>query len=192
MGSHRLAPAFRVRFMSRVAHICYPHRVRVLWIFIHFICAVFAVVGVALLVVGLKDAWRAARSRRWPTAPGKVISAEEFQHRRPLPAEAGGGTRIHYQAHVHYEYTVGRVLIGSTVLGMGPSETSSEARAQAILARYPPGKPLQVAYNPQDPTDSVLEPGAHPVNFVRAGMGAFFLLLVFAVQFIARWFAARL
>jgi hypothetical protein len=87
---------------------------------------------------------------------------------------------------------VGRVLIGSTVVGMGPSETSSEARAQAILVRYPPGKALQVAYNPQDPTESVLEPGVHPVNFVRAGMGAFFLLMAFAAQFIARWFAARM
>lgn len=165
---------------------------RVLWIFIHFICAVFAVVGVALLVAGLRDVWRAARSRRWPTAPGKVISAEELQRERKLPEEAGGGTRIHYEAHVHYEYTVGRVLIGSTVLSMGPSESSSEARAQAILARYPPGKVLQVSYNPQDPTESVLEPGASPVNFVRAGMGVFFLLLAFAVHFIARWFIARL
>ena len=165
---------------------------RVLWIFIHFICAVFAVVGVALLVAGLRDVWRAARSRRWPTAPGKVISAEELQRERKLPEEAGGGSRIHYEAHVHYEYTVGRILIGSTVLSMGPSESSSEARAQAILARYPPGKALQVSYNPQDPTESVLEPGASPVNFVRAGMGVFFLLLVFAVHFIARWFLARL
>lgn len=165
---------------------------RVFWIVIHLICALLAVVGVALLAVGLRDVWRAARSRRWPTAPGKVISAEEFQHRRAMPEEAGGGTRIHYEAHVHYEYTVGRVLIGSTVLNLGPKETSSEARAQAILARYPPGQPLQVAYNPNDPTDSLLEPGAHPVHFVRAGMGLFFLGLVFAVHFIARWFAARL
>ena len=78
------------------------------------------------------------------------------------------------------------------MLNLGPKETSSEARAQAILARYPPGQPLQVAYNPSDPTDSLLEPGAHPVHFVRAGMGLFFLGLVFAVHFIARWFAARL
>jgi hypothetical protein len=161
--------------------------VRVFWIFIHFICAVFAVVGVALLAAGIKDAWRAARSRRWPTAPGKVISTEEFQHRRSMPEEAGGGTRIHYEAHVHYEYTVGRVLIGSTVLSLGPNESSSEARAQAILARYPPGQLIQVAYNPKDPTESLLEPGAHPTNFIRAGMGVFFLGLVFAVHFGVRY-----
>lgn len=163
-----------------------------LWGFIHFVCAVFAVVGVALLAVGLKDVWRAARSRRWPTAPGKVISTEELQHRRPVPAEAGGGTRLHYEPHVHYEYTVGQVLIGSTHLRLGPTESSSEARAQVVLARYPPGTPVQVAYNPKDPTESVLEPGARPVDFARAGVGAFFVGMAFFVQFIARWFAARL
>jgi hypothetical protein len=164
----------------------------VLWTIINLFCALFAVIGVALFAVGLKDVWRAARSRRWPTAPGKVISAEEVQHERKLPEEAGGGTRIHYDALVNYEYTVGKVLIGSTVLRMGLTETSSEARAQKILARYAPGQALQVSYNPQDPTESVLEPGASPVNFVRAGMGLIFLVIAFSAQLIARWFAARL
>jgi hypothetical protein len=165
--------------------------VRLLWGFIHFICAVFAVVGLALLVAGLRDAWRAARSKRWPTAPGTIVSAEELQHRREMPAEAGGGTRIHYEARVHYEYTVGHVHMGSTVVRLGPTETSNEARAQATLARYLPGQSVQVAYNPRDPTESVLEPGVHPVDFARATVGAMLLLLAFSLEFIARWFAAR-
>ncbi|MFL5345297.1 MAG: DUF3592 domain-containing protein [Hyalangium sp.] len=162
------------------------------WGVIHFICAVLAAVGVGLLVAGLRDAWRAARTQRWPTASGTVVSAEELQHRRELPAEAGGGSRIHYEARVHYEYLVGRVHIGSTVIRLGPTESSSEAGVQSTLARYLPGQQVRVAYNPQDPTESVLEPGLHPLDFTRSVVGGVLLVLAFSVELIARWFAARL
>jgi hypothetical protein len=166
--------------------------VRLIWGFIHLLCALFAAVGVALLVAGLRDVWRAARSRRWPTASGAVVSAEELQHQRQLPDEAGGGTRIHYEARIHYEYTVGRVHIGSTVVRLGPTETSNEAKVQATLARYLPGQTVQVAYNPGDPTESVLEPGLHPLDFSRALVGLILLVLAGSIELIARWFAARL
>jgi hypothetical protein len=163
-----------------------------LWGIIHFICAVLAAVGLALLVAGLRDAWRAARTRRWPTASGTVVSAEELQHQRQVPPETGGGTRIHYEARVHYEYAVGRVHIGSTVIRLGPTESSNEAGVQSTLARYLPGQQVRVAYNPQDPTESVLEPGVHPLDFTRAVVGVVLLVVAFSMEFVARWFAARL
>jgi hypothetical protein len=165
---------------------------RLVWGFIYFICAVFAAVGLALLVAGLRDVWKAARSKRWPRAPGTVVSAEELQHQRELPESAGGGTRLHYEARIHYEYSVGRVHIGSSVVRLGPTESSSEEQAQSTLARYLPGQQVQVAYNPQDPTESVLEPGAHAGDTVRAVVGALLLILAFSLVFVARWFAARL
>jgi hypothetical protein len=166
--------------------------VALLWIVIHFICAVFAAVGVGLLVAGLRDVWKSSRTRKWPRAPGTVVSTEELQHERPMPEEAGGGTRIHYEARIHYEYSVGRVHIGSTVLRLGPTETSSEKQVQATLARYLPGQTVQVAYNPKDPTESVLETGLHPLDFTRSIIGVILLVLAFSMEFIARWFAARL
>jgi hypothetical protein len=164
----------------------------VLWGFVYFICAVFAAMGVAFLAVGLRDVWKAARSKSWPQVAGKVVSAEQLQHQRELPQEAGGGTRLHYEARIHYEYTVGRVHIGSSVVRLGPTESSSEEQAQSTLARYLPGQPIQVSYNPRDPTESLLEPGANPGVFIRAVVGGILLILAFSLPFIARWFAARL
>jgi hypothetical protein len=163
-----------------------------LWGLIHLFCALFAAVGLAMLVAGLRDVWRAARTQKWPTASGTVVSTEELQHLRQQPEEAGGGSRIHYEARIHYEYSVGRVHIGSTVVRLGPTETSNEATAQSTLARYLPGQQVQVAYNPKDPTDSVLEPGLHPLDFTRTWLGIILLVLAFSLEFIARWFAARL
>lgn len=165
---------------------------RLLWGVLHVICAIFGAVGVGLLVAGLRDVLRAARTRRWPTAPGTIVSAEELQHTREMPPESGGGTRIHYEARIHYEYSVGRVHIGSTVVRLGPTESSNEAQAQSTLARYLPGQQVQVSYNPQDPTDSVLEPGLHPLDFSRALVGLILLVLAFSMELIARWFASRL
>jgi len=163
-----------------------------LWGFIHFICAVFAAVGVGLIVAGLRDAWKSSRTRKWPRAEGTVVSAEELQHQRQLPQESGGGTRIHYEARIHYEYSVGRVHIGSTVVRLGPTETSNEKQVQATLARYLPGQTVQVAYNPKDPTESVLETGLRPLDFTRSVVGVILLVLAFSLELIARWFAARL
>lgn len=165
---------------------------RLLWGVLHVICAIFGAVGVGLLVAGLRDVLRAARTRRWPTAPGTIVSAEELQHTREMPPESGGGTRIHYEARIHYEYSVGRVHIGSTVVRLGPTESSNEAQAQSTLARYLPGQQVRVSYNPQDPTDSVLEPGLHPLDFSRALVGLILLVLAFSMELIARWFASRL
>ncbi len=165
---------------------------QLLWILLHIVCAVLAATGLVMLGAGLRDVWRAARSKGWPTAPGTVVSAEELQHRRAVPAEQGGGTRIHYEARIHYEYSVGRVHIGSTVVRLGPTETSSEPRVQATLARYLPGQSVRVAYNPGDPTESVLEPGLHPVDFTRVAVGAILLLVAGSMELIARWFAARM
>jgi hypothetical protein len=166
--------------------------VQLLWGILHVICAIFGAVGVGLLVAGLRDVLRAARTRRWPTAPGTIVSAEELQHSREMPPEAGGGTRIHYDARIHYEYSVGRVHIGSTVVRLGPTESSNEARAQSTLARYLPGQQVPVSYNPKDPTDSVLEPGLHPLDFSRALVGLILLVLAFSMELVARWFASRL
>jgi hypothetical protein len=168
--------------------------VSLIWGVIHFFCAVFAAVGVAFFVAGVRDALRAARTRRWPTVPGTVVSAEELQHvRPPLEGQDGrstGAPRLHFEARVHYEYTVGQVHIGSTVLRLGATETSNEQQVQATLSRYLPGQAVPISYNPQDPTESVLEPGAHPVDFARLVVGVILVVLAFGIEVGARWFAS--
>lgn len=162
-----------------------------LWVFIHSFCALFAVLGVVLLAVGLRDALRAARTRRWPTTAGTVVSTEVVPHRRTVETASGSQLQIHYEARVHYEYTLGHTHVGSSVLRLNALETSSEAHAQAVLSRYPPGQAVQVSYSPVDPTDSVLEPGAHPADFIRCAIGVVFLLVAGGIELAARWFLSR-
>ncbi|MCY0998850.1 DUF3592 domain-containing protein [Myxococcus sp. MISCRS1] len=163
---------------------------QVLWVVVTAIAALLAAVGVLFVVAGLKDVQRARRTLSWPTAPGTIRSAEEFERRLPVagPAEP----RIHYEAVIHYEYTVGRVLVGTSTLRVDPAAYTNPEHAQSVLRRYPPGQAVRVAYNPADPTDAVLEPGAHAPSFVRLGVGLGLVALGACIPLVARWFAARL
>ncbi|AKF84762.1 hypothetical protein MFUL124B02_04180 [Myxococcus fulvus 124B02] len=154
------------------------------------IAALLAAVGVLFVVAGIKDVLRATRTRRWPTAPGTIRSAEEFERRLPAPPMAE--PRVFYEAVIEYEYTVGRVLVGTTALRVDPAAYTNPEHAQSILRRYPPGQAVRVAYNPADPTDAVLEPGAHAPSFVRLGVGLGLVALGACMPLVARWFAARL
>ncbi|MCE9673002.1 DUF3592 domain-containing protein [Myxococcus stipitatus] len=163
---------------------------RVLWVVVSIICALLAAVGVVFLVAGVKDLLRALRSRRWPTVPGTVLSAEEVEHRLPVPGQQE--PRVHYEARVRYEYTVGRVLVGTASLRLSPEVRTNPASAQATLRRYQPGQQVWVAYNPADPTDAVLEPGPQALSFVRGVIGLGLLGVAAVIPPIARWFLARL
>ncbi len=165
---------------------------RPLWIFIHGLCALFATLGVALLLAGLRDVLRATRSRRWPTTAGVVTSTELLQRRRTVETPSGARPQLHYEARIHYEYTLGHTHVGSSELSLNSTETSSETRARAVLSRYPQGHPIQVSYNPADPTEAVLEPGAHPADFARGLVGFVFLLVAGGFELAAHWLISRL
>lgn len=96
---------------------------------------------------------RAAASVAWPTADGRINRAEieRFKER---------GKTL-YSADVAYEYAIdGRTYQGDRVW-FGDAGRSSDQRVwQRAVERYPAGKAVKVHYDPADPGESVLEPGA--------------------------------
>jgi hypothetical protein len=165
--------------------------VRLVWVLLSFFCAVFATVGLGLLIAGLNDLRRARRSRNWPTTPATLVSAELVQRSQPASRESGG-SRPYFELLLQFQYTVGQPLQGSSHVRLPPTESGGEEQARAALARYPAGKTLDVAYNPENPSETVLEPGVHGTSFTRGLVGITFLVLAGVIPFIARWFLARL
>lgn len=113
---------------------------------------------------------RAAAARNWPIVPGTVIaSAVE----RPAPHEADD---TDCTPAVRFRYRVAnRDFEGTRVRDGGPSATSL-LLAEQVVAKYPPGSQVDVAYDPNDPSVAVLEP---------ADKGHTVTLIVFAVLFAA-------
>ena len=97
----------------------------------------------------------AARSKRWPSVKGRVSSAQ-FQEALPSGVfirTARGRAVITY----HYELN-GQERSGSRVF-VGDDGFGSAYEAQRRTRHYYPGVSIDVYYNPQDPSRTVLETG---------------------------------
>lgn len=145
--------------------------------------------GAHLMAREVRPAWKAAKqSAEWPTTAGTIVTST-IVHGTP----GGGGTDV--QPFVRYEYTapngqpyVGHLIrmpLGDTTRTASSSTTRNYGdvvrSAMSEAERYPVGRKVRVAYNPDDPSIAVLEPGVSffskasqvAIVVVAAGMAAF-------------------
>lgn len=98
---------------------------------------------------------QAAASVSWPTTEGQITVSRVEKNE----ARKGGAT---YTAVITYQYSLdGQTFEGDRVW-FGDDYSVSNAFASAFRAavrRYPVGKAVKVHYDPDEPGDSVLEPG---------------------------------
>ena len=82
--------------------------------------------------------------------------------------EPGPATNKLYKADVQFAYEVGgRSYKADTVsFSLRGVSSGDKSGAQAIVDRYPPGKAVQVAYDPSNRANGVLEPGILPVSYL--------------------------
>lgn len=121
----------------------------------------------------------ALHSRRWPQAPGRVTESETRPNQR-----ANGLPGHRYR--VLYEYQIGsRVYEGNTVSG-GVFPYGSRSWALRRAGAYPAGSTVQVHFDPEDPEQSVLEPGLsleclYPVAVLLLLHGTAWGLLIYSL-----------
>jgi hypothetical protein len=136
----------------------------------------FAGLFLTIVAVGL---WNWSRSRRWPEAPGQVLSSE-------VGWVSNGRSRAR-KAFVTYRYQVGgQAYQANRVTFWG----TRAADPDELVSHYPAGLPTQVRYNPSSPSDAVLQRtmpniplylGLAALMVALAGMtvGLYFLLTTF-------------
>ena len=96
---------------------------------------------------------RAAASTAWPTADGRITRSELERFR-----DEG---RTMYSADVAYDYAVaGKTFSGGRVWFGDDFRSSSISTWRRLVDRYPVGMVVKVHYDPAEPGESVLEPGA--------------------------------
>ncbi len=93
---------------------------------------------------------------RWPSAAGTVIAS--FLERRRSSNNRGF---VNYPV-VQYSYQVGGQMYAGTKIAPGLAVGGSGAAG--VVARYPAGAQVTVYYDPQNPSDAVLEQKA-PAQF---------------------------
>lgn len=110
-------------------------------VFVAFACGFF--------LMALWHLLNALESRKWPVAPGVVTSA--------LVKEDRTNEGVTWWPEVWYRFTVdGEEHAGNRGFFGG---STGQAFASRLVKKYPIGTPVQVHYNPENPKESVLEPG---------------------------------
>ncbi|MCB0035868.1 MAG: DUF3592 domain-containing protein [Anaerolineales bacterium] len=115
--------------------------------------------GIMMMVIGLGLTTILARtvlkdgqaSENWPTTIG-VITTSELQTRR-------NGDGYSYSPRIIYEYRVAGEAYTSGRVTVADGGSSRADSAQETVDQYPLGAEVPVYYNPDVPTESLLEAG---------------------------------
>ena len=138
---------------------------------------IFSVAGLFLLWQGSKEHRTCRESRNWPCVEGRITESTMQVTRRHRSTS--------YSPRVSYTYSVmGQAYFGTGMTIGATQGFSSQAKVQAQLAKYPLGQPAPVYYDPQQPAQATLEPGATQgawrtllMGVITGGMGAAVLML---------------
>ena len=139
--------------------------------------AVFCATGLILSILGIRIYIKAKNSPGWVPTKGKVTFT---MIRKGMSSDQPDGcTPV-----VYYTYSVeGEVYESKRVKYISSFEYISLEEAEAVLKKYQVNSGITIFYNPDNPRDSVIEPGVHKENlvFMIIGLAIFFVSLLITI-----------
>ena len=150
-------------------------RVILSWIF----PSAFMLAGALLCFFGVRQVVHAKASEEWPSTSGRVLESL-VKSRWSQGGSDGHGERV-YEAEVLYEYVVEDTTYKGNRVTASSWATDDPSRAQRTVNRYPEDTDVTVYYMPDDPEQSLLEPGVTGMSAIMPAMGAGFLIIGFMV-----------
>ncbi len=131
------------------------------------------VLALLILIPGLWAVYKGALTLRWPRVDANVIDAKVRIQTMPSSQDRRGQAADETASfYVAYRYTVGgRDYVSGRVepydFGM-----QNSAGARKMQDRHPVGSTARVAYDPDDPAVSYIEPGPSSMSLIMVGIGA--------------------
>ncbi|MCC6146131.1 MAG: DUF3592 domain-containing protein [Anaerolineaceae bacterium] len=120
-----------------------------------FFFLIILAAGGGLVFFNLRSHRKAELSRDWPGVQGKVTVSTV---RETSSTDDDGYASTYYHPKVEFEYEVGgQTHTGKHVSFGGSTGYGHPAQAKAKLEHYPVGALVQVYYNPERPSEAVLE-----------------------------------
>ena len=142
---------------------------------------IFAVGGIAFVLIGYNSMQKAKAAKAWPTVEGRITASEVDSYWK---RDRDSGSQRMHQAKIAYEYTVDGENYESTKISFMNTSSSMRSQAQAVVKKYPAGGTATIYYNPLNPQEAVLEPGATGgAMFFMAAGGIFALIGIFGSLF---------
>ena len=145
------------------------------------------------LGVGLWMINKGIQSENWDKGTATITSSEiEKTESRSKDAQGFTQTSTSYSVRVKYSYTVeGSNYEGNTV-GFGTMSHNERSDAQEELKFYPKGKTIDVYYDPENPSDSVLNKGVFwPMYIVIVVMVIILIVSIWASFALTKYLKKR-
>jgi hypothetical protein len=128
--------------------------------------------GLIFVIVALVNRNKAKAAEVWPVTPGQILSCNIEKH---ISTDSDGDTTITYEPKLEYSYSIMGAPMQANRISYGAVRTNYKS-AQKLADRYPVGSQVSVHYNPEKPTEAVLETAAHG-NTASLVIGIVFMLI---------------
>ncbi len=130
----------------------------------------FVIMGVVILLFGIRQMRQASASQSWPAVSGVITVSALGKHmgneRHDSPT---------YSADIRYDYMVDDASYVNGAVQFGQVNSSDPSGARAVLKRYAVGQAVEVYYNPANPAQAVLEPGLQGSTWFLPIFGTIFV-----------------
>ncbi len=132
---------------------------------------IFFLIGFVLFYFTYSWITNGLESNNWQSVEGAIISSQFISGRT-------SENKPFYSAEILYEYYIDNVkYLSNSITSGGQSSSNNPNYAQKIVRKYSEGDKINVYYNPQNPEQSVLEPGFHWSDAWPALIGLLFALI---------------
>lgn len=120
-----------------------------------FFVLILLALGGGLIFYGYRSRQKAEASQSWPSTSGQITRSEV---KRSSSTDDDGHTTYSYYPSVEYTYQVSGQAYSSKRMVFGALKGySNPAKAEADLQAYPLGEQITVYYDPEKPSEAVLE-----------------------------------
>ena len=143
-----------------------------------FFLIITLVLSGGLIFYSIRSKKKAGMSQSWPASDGKVIVSEI---RESASTDDDGYTSYSYFPHVEFSYAVAGQKYSSNRISFGGVQGSSkQTKAQQTVNKYPIGTPVTVYYDPQKPSEGVIERSAGSSKLAMT-MGIILMVISFLI-----------
>ena len=135
---------------------------------------IFLIVGVVLGGFLLWQLIKGMKAKNWPTAQGRVVDSRVSTS---YSYDDDGDRSTTYGAEISYRYDIDGSEYSGHRRTFSDFSSSNRRRAEKIVAQYMPGTDVPVYYRPDDPEESVLEPGINVVSVLFLLLPGIFVVI---------------
>ena len=145
--------------------------------------------GVTMMLGAISQLMASFEAMSWPTASGKVTRSEVQTLSQSVRRRGSDGVRRssveeYYKADIEYEFELNGVTHdGNQLTTLQGGNLATRPSVEKTVARYPVGQTVTVSYKPDDPDQSVLEPGSWGGFFALAGLS----LVLITIPAVVLW-----